>query len=71
MTTTGGSDEVSGDRIKKKMKFKTLFHREGPYYVCVYTASGVICSEGFYAESDYRPKLKLKDQTVEMVSWIF
>ena len=71
LTSSGGTDRITGEQIddKKKIKLKTPQSGEGTFTICVYTQTDTLCSQDSYIEGGYRPKLKLKDNKFETLEW--
>lgn len=71
LTSTGGTDEISGSQIenREKVKLKTPQHGEGIFKICVYTPTDTFCSQDSYIEGGYRPKLRLKNNNFETLEW--
>ncbi len=72
LTSTGGTDEISGNQIenRQKVKLKTPQRGEGTFKICVYTLTDTLCSQDSYIEGGYRPKLRLKNKKFETLEWL-
>ena len=72
LISTGGIDEILGNKIenRKKIKLKTPQSGEGAFKICIYTMSDTLCSRGYYIEGGYRPRLRLKNKTFEILEII-
>ena len=71
LTSTGGKDEILGNKIedRKNIKLKTPQLGEGTYTICIYTTTDTLCSQDSYIEAGYRPKLRLKNNKFETIEW--
>ena len=71
LTSTGGTDEILGNKIenRRKIKLKTTQLGEGTFKICIYTKADTLCSQDSYIEGGYRPKLRLKNYRFETLEW--
>jgi hypothetical protein len=71
LTSTGGTDEILGNKIenRQKIKLKTPQLGEGTFKICIYTKTDSLCSQDSYIEGGYRPKLRLKNNKFETLEW--
>ena len=65
----GSKDSIVKREINNQttIKLKCPQKGEGTFSLCVYWSQDTICSKENYVEGGYRPKLVLRDKTLEVV----
>lgn len=64
------NDSVFGSTIEDKsaIKLKCPQISEGTFSICVYTNKDTLCSDDYYIEGGYRPRLRLKNNKFETLN---
>ncbi len=71
LNTATGADSILKDDINKnqKLQLETSLVGEGTYSIRIMMSNDTINLPEKYAEGGYRPKLKLKNDKIEVVRW--
>ena len=67
------TDRILGNKIenRKEIKLQTPHEGEGTFVICIFTQKDTLCSQEYYIEGGYRPKLRLKNNKFQTITSLF